>query len=135
MVPDVDRKTRDRFDRLLEQVLEAMPPMVHELLDQVPLYVEDYPSPQVCREMGLEYRDDLCGLFSGIAMTDRSVQHSGQMPDMVTIFREGIWSAAADDEGHVVPKRLKEEIRKTILHELAHYHGIDEDELAELGYD
>lgn len=109
--------------------------MVHQLLDKVPLHVEDYPSPSVMEEKGLQYRDDLCGLFSGIPLGDKSVRHSGVLPDTVTIYREGILSQAADDEGRVTAKRLREEVRITILHELAHFHGLTEEELRELGYE
>ena len=130
----MDAHTRRLFDKQLERVLAEMPPMVRELLEKVPLYVEDYPSSDVMKEMGLEYRDELCGLYTGIPINERSISHSGQMPDMVTIFREGIWSMAADDQGRVAPKQLRHDIRITILHELAHHHGLTEEELEELGY-
>jgi predicted Zn-dependent protease with MMP-like domain len=54
--------------------------------------------------------------------------------DFVTIYREGILALVEDEQGRITTKAVREEIRKTILHELAHYHGIDEDELWELGY-
>ncbi|MGA2058964.1 MAG: metallopeptidase family protein [Thermoguttaceae bacterium] len=130
----MDAHTRRLFDKQLERVLAEMPPLVLELLEKVPLYVEDYPSADVMKEMGLQYRDDLCGLYTGIPINERSISHSGQMPDVVTIFREGIWSMAADDQGRVAPKRLRHDIRVTILHELAHHHGLSEEELEELGY-
>jgi predicted Zn-dependent protease with MMP-like domain len=127
-------RTRVRFDRILDQVLAEMPALVHQLLEKVPLHVEDYPSDQVMQQMGVEYIDDLCGLFTGIPITNRSVEQSGQLPDVVTIYREGILSAACDRQGRISTKTLREEIRKTILHELAHYHGLGEQELWELGY-
>ena len=130
----MDPHTRRIFDKQLERVLAEMPPLVHELLEKVPLYVEDYPSAHVMKEMGLQYRDDLCGLYTGIPINERSITHSGQLPDVVTIFREGIWSMAADDQGRVAPKQLRHDIRITILHELAHHHGLTEEELEELGY-
>lgn len=130
----VTPRNRNRFDRLLEQVLDEMPDIVHQLLDKIPLHVEDYPSEQVMQQTGAEYRDELCGLFTGIPITDRHVEQSGMLPDVVTIYREGILEAARDAAGRVTAPALREEIRITILHELAHYHGLDEDELAELGY-
>jgi predicted Zn-dependent protease with MMP-like domain len=130
----MDQRTRSIFDKHLERVLAEMPPLVHELLERVPLHVEDFPSPKVMKEMGLQYRDELCGLYTGIPLIERSVSHSGQLPDVVTIYREGIWSNAADARGHVTPKRLRRDIRTTILHELAHHHGLTEEELDELGY-
>ncbi len=87
------------------------------------------------KEMGLESRDELCGLYTGIPLDDKSISDSGQLSDVVTIYREGIWSEAADDQGHVTAGSLREVIRVTILHELAHYHGLTEKELEELGYD
>jgi predicted Zn-dependent protease with MMP-like domain len=130
----MDAHIRRLFDKQLERVLAEMPPLVHQLLEQVPLYIEDYPSDEVMKEMGLQYRDDLCGLYTGIPINERSISQSGQMPDVVTIYREGIWSMAADDHGHVNPKQLRHDIRITILHELAHHHGLSEEELEDLGY-
>ena len=126
--------TRRRFDALLEQVLAGMPPLVHELIDKVPLHVEDYPSADVMARTGARRRDQLCGLFTGIPITGKSVEHSGTLPDVVTIYREGILAVARGRSGRVRTARLREEIRITLLHELAHYHGLDEDELRELGY-
>jgi predicted Zn-dependent protease with MMP-like domain len=131
----MDPSTRRYFDKQLERVLAEMPPLVHELLEKIPLYVEDYPSRQVMKEMGLEFRDDLCGLYTGIPINERSVTQSGDLSDVVTIYREGIWSMAADPHGRVTPKQLRHDIRITILHELAHHHGLSEEELEELGYD
>lgn len=130
----MDEATRRYFDEQLEWVLERMPPLVHELIEEVPLHVEDYPSAQVMREMGVSRRDELCGLYTGIAIDEKSITHSGVMPDFVTIYREGIMAAARDRRGRLSKRRLREEIRITVLHELAHHHGIDEDELFELGY-
>lgn len=127
--------TRERFDRLLEEVLAELPPAVHDLIDRVPLHVEDHPSDEVMKEMGIEYRDELCGLYTGRPLTDKSVDEPHPLPDFVTIYRQGIIAAARDQAGRLRPRRLRKEIRTTILHELAHHHGIDEDELRELGYD
>jgi predicted Zn-dependent protease with MMP-like domain len=131
----LDELSRRRFDKVFEEVLAEMPPRIHELIDEVPLHLEDYPSPQVMREMGVGYRDELCGLYTGIPITEKSIEHSGQLPDVVTLYREGILAAAIDRHGRVSKKRLRREIRVTILHELGHYHGLDEDELRRLGYE
>lgn len=130
----MDDRTRDRFDRELEKVLAEMPPLVHQLLERIPLHVEDYPSPGVMRARQVRSVDELCGLFTGIPITERSIEHSGTLPDTVTIYRKGILAAARDRRGRVSPRRLRREIRITLLHELAHYHGLGEEELQELGY-
>ena len=114
--------------------MAELPPMVHELIEKVPLHVEDYPSARMMAELGVRRREQLCGLYTGVPITERSIRHSGTLPDVVTVYREGILAAASDSWGHIGTRRLREEIRITILHELAHFHGLDEDELRELGY-
>jgi predicted Zn-dependent protease with MMP-like domain len=108
--------------------------MVHELIEKVPLHVEDHPSAEVMAKTRVRYRDQLCGLYTGIPLNKRSIQHSGTLPDVVTIYREGILEAARDARGRVHADRLREQIRITVLHELAHHHGLTEAELRELGY-
>jgi predicted Zn-dependent protease with MMP-like domain len=130
----VNLHTRRRFDEQLEWVLARLPPIIHELIERVPLHVEDYPSEEVLDQLHIEYLDDLCGLYTGIPIGQKSVTHSGTLPDVVTIYREGILSAAADRQGRITTKRLREEIRITILHELAHHHGLTEADLRKLGY-
>jgi len=125
---------RRRFDELLEEVLAELPASIRELIDRVPLHVEDYPSPEMMARLGVRRRDQLCGLFTGIPLTDRSVELSGNLPDVVTIYREGITAAARDEYGRLNSGRLREEIRITVLHELAHYHGMGEEELRQMGY-
>ena len=127
-------RTRRRFDEQLEWVLGRLPPMIHELIEKVPLHVEDYPSEEVMEQMDVQYLDDLCGLYTGIPIGEKSVSHSGTLPDVVTIYREGILTAAADRQGRITTERLREEMRITILHELAHHHGLTEEDLRRLGY-
>ena len=98
---------RHRFDEQLEWVLGRLPPLVHELIEKVPLHVEDYPSADVMHRMGVKHIDDLCGLYTGIPIGEKSVMHSGTLPDVVTIYREGILSAAADHRGRISTERLR----------------------------
>jgi len=127
-------RIRQRFDRVLEEVLQELPPEVHKLLAEAPLHVEDYPSHEVMDKTGAIRRDALCGLYTGIPIGHRSVEHSGTLPDVVTIYREGILAVAADRRGRVREDRLRREIRVTIFHELGHHHGLSEAELRQLGY-
>jgi len=132
----MDEATRDAFDRLLEGVLAELPADLHELLAEVPLVVEDYPGDDVAAAFDLEYRDELCGLHDGIPLTERSVEGGeAPMPDHITIYREGIMAMAADEDGEVDTDELVHQIRITVLHEIGHHFGLDEDQLAELGYD
>ena len=128
------RSLRDHFDQQLETVLGELPEGIHTLLEKVPLHVEDYPSKEVLRTVGVRRRENLCGLYTGIPLTERSVEHSGTPPDVVTIYREGVMASARDARGNVSEEALLREIRITVLHEIGHHHGLDEDELDRLGY-
>jgi predicted Zn-dependent protease with MMP-like domain len=85
-------------------------------------------------DRGVEYLDELCGLYTGIPLGERSILHSGMLPDVVTIYREGILSASADEQGRIRPDTLRKQIRITILHELGHHHGLTEEDLDRLGF-
>ncbi len=135
------RSERERFDRLFEEVLDALPPGIHKLIEEVPLVLEDRPSRQLLRELGIEDDDEiLCGVHTGVPLTDRSVERP-DASDVVQIFREGVidmaggWDEDEDDDGPFGGvERIREEIRITILHELGHHFGLDEDDLDRLGY-
>jgi len=130
MTPD----NRNYFDIHLENVLRDLPQRVHNLLDDVPLLVEDYPSDQIMQRLGVRRRHHLCGLYTGIPLTQRSVNHSGIPSDVIHVFREGVMALAADQNGRVSKTELQRQIRITVLHELGHHHGLDEDTLERLGY-
>lgn len=143
---------RDRFDQLVEDAIEALPPRIRALLDEIPVVVLDEPDDQMMRELGLdpadgEARGELCGMHTGTSLTERSVERSGDLPTQVHLFRRGIialaggweareekdeegrpWTVGGDDE-------IYEEIRVTLLHEIGHHFGLDEDDLERLGYD
>lgn len=125
---------RDYFDQQLEAVVAEAPQPVHDLLDEVTLYVEDHPDPRLLRELGLRHRRSLCGLYSGVPLTERPATISGVLSDAIYLYREGILAMSRDGRGRLDTGELRRQIRITLLHELGHHHGLDEQELAQLGY-
>lgn len=125
---------RDYFDEQLQAVVSEVPAQVRQLLDEVPLYVEDHPSRQVMETIGVRDRRQLCGLYTGIPLTERSVHHSGVLSDVIQLYREGILELARDRQGNIRQDKLRQQIRLTLLHELGHHHGMTEEDLRELGY-
>ena len=136
----MNSQTRDYFDGQLEIVLSRLPASVHALIDKVPLHVEDQPSRAVMEGLKVTSEEMLCGLYTGIPLTERSIEHSGTLPDVVTIYRKGIlhlavWrDGALQRDGQISEKELQRQIHITILHELGHHHGLSEQDLTELGY-
>ena len=125
---------REHFERLLEETIQELPDHLYQLLEEVPLIVEDYPSRALMAELDLDPATNvLRGLHSGVPLTERSVEHSGTLPDRMMLFREPImhvarWRQGQPDGG------LREQIRITLLHEIGHHFGLDEDDLTALGY-
>jgi len=125
---------RQLFDEQLEQVLPELPQQVQNFMNDVPLVVEDYPSPEIMRQMRVRHRSALCGLYTGIPLIQRSINHSGVPSDVIHIFREGILCQAGIRRGRVDEAELRLQIRFTILHEYGHHVGLTERDLRELGY-
>ena len=125
---------RDLFDVQLEQVIAELPAQVQALIDKVPMVVENYPSLAVMERMGIRHRSMLMGLYTGIPLTKRSVDQSGVPSDVIHIYREGIFHQSRSRDNRIHAASLRKQIRKTILHEYGHHHGLTERDLRELGY-
>jgi len=132
---------RELIDARIDRAVEALPSDLRRLLDEVPLIVLDRPTIGMLREMGVADSEEggrIAGLHTGIARTERSIEHSGELPGQIHIFREGVlhmaggWPAQVDE---AFLAALDEEIRITLLHEIGHEMGLDEDDLEALGYD
>jgi predicted Zn-dependent protease with MMP-like domain len=123
---------RRLFDQLLEKVLDELPDDVHALLDEVPLIVEDEPSEDLLRAMGIpksRKASDLCGLQWGVPLSEKSVAFPETEPPRILIFRGPICRLAGRSR-----EEREHQIRITLLHEIGHHFGLDEERLEELGY-
>lgn len=118
---------RARFAKLVEEALERIPERIKGRLDNVAVVVEDRPTPREERYLGRDM-DLLLGLYEGQPLTERDTHYGMTMPDKITIFKENVEAVCHTDE------EIREQIRLTILHEVAHHFGIDDDRLDELDY-
>jgi len=128
---------RERFDAILGELIDQLPDHLHVLLEEVPLIVEDEPSDELLEDMGMDpYDSELCGLHWGTALTERSVEAPPSMPDRMMLFRGPIMrmAGALSRRGVRREAELTEQIRVTLLHEIGHHFGLDEDDLDALGY-
>jgi predicted Zn-dependent protease with MMP-like domain len=120
--------SKAEFATLVEQALAELPPQFRSVLDEVRVEILQRPTRAQLKRAGLEEDELLYGLYTGVPLIDRSVEHSGTMPEVIYIFQED-HELVADSREH-----LKREVRTTVLHEIGHHFGMDEDDLDELGY-
>jgi predicted Zn-dependent protease with MMP-like domain len=120
------RVSKRRFGELVEAALAELPEQFQEFLEEVPVEVRDRPGREHTR--GLGRGGLLLGLYVGRPRTERSVEDSGRMPDVIYIFQESIEQVCNNET------ELIDQVRKTVLHEVGHHFGLDEDELTNLGY-
>jgi predicted Zn-dependent protease with MMP-like domain len=115
-----------RFETLVDRALAGIPSPFREALDEVAIVIDDEPSTQQRLENDLGPDDDLYGLYEGVPRTDYGADWV-PVPNRITLFRLALEADFPD------PDELADEVRITVIHELAHHLGIDDDRLDELG--
>lgn len=115
---------RREFSRVVDAVLAELPEWVTERIDNLVVVVENRPTHDQDPD-----GQGLLGLYDGVSLADRGVDYFGYTPDQISIFYEPHIELGLSDED------LKDEIRVTVLHEVAHHLGIDDHRLHELGWD
>ena len=110
--------TPDDFERLVGEQLDALPAEMVDGLENVAFVIEDEP----------EDGEDLLGRYEGVDLTHRDLYGFGELPDRIVVFRLPHLASAATRE------ELREEVRTTLVHEIGHYYGLDDERLHELGW-
>lgn len=116
------------FERALERAIDALPRQLRPLLDEVAIVVDEVPTPEQRRTSYLAHDEMLYGLYEGTPPTEYAADWV-PFPNKITLFRRPLQEDFPD------PLDLAEEVRITLIHELAHHAGFDEDRLEELGVD
>ena len=111
--------SRERFEELVSDALDRVPPELAELMTNVVVLVEDDPPPD---------DPDLLGLYDGTPLTERDSTYAGVLPDRILIFRNPTLDMCESEE------EVVEEVHITVVHEIAHHFGVDDARLHALGY-
>ena len=106
-----------RFEEMVSAALDGLPEGLGRLMQNVAVTVEHGPGPS-----------GLLGLYQGIPLTSRSTQYAGVLPDRITIYRQAICAICYSEQ------EVADEVRRTVIHEVAHHVGIDDGRLTELGW-
>ncbi len=106
-----------RFEDMVSTALDSLPEELGQLMRNVAVTVEHDPGPP-----------GLLGLYEGIPLTSRTSDYAGVLPDRITIYHQAICAICRTEQ------EVADEVRRTVIHEIAHHFGIDDDRLRELGW-
>jgi predicted Zn-dependent protease with MMP-like domain len=106
-----------RFEDMVVTALDGLPEQLGRLMSNVAVTVEHGPGPR-----------GLLGLYEGIPLTSRTSQYAGVLPDRITIYRQAICAICYTED------EVADQVRRTVIHEVAHHFGIDDDRLTDLGW-
>lgn len=116
--------TEPEFQALVQQALDSLPDEYAKLLSNVAVVVEEEPSPEVLADLEMEEDEDLLGLYQGLSIDKESFfQTGGQLPAKISIYRGPILRLCRSK------KEVVQEVRDTVVHEIGHHFGLDDDEM------
>lgn len=122
------RVSKEMFDEIIREALAELPERFAKALETVRIEVHQRPAPKMMRGLGIAEGEALLGLYDGRPATQRSVEESAVMPEVIYLFKQEIEEVCETIE------ELHYQVRTTVLHELGHHFGLDEKKLHDLGY-
>jgi predicted Zn-dependent protease with MMP-like domain len=122
-MPEISRK---EFERLVERALRTLPRRFRARLENIAVVVEDWADAGTLEEMGVEPPDTLYGLYRGTDLTRRDTTYGGVLPDVITIYQ-----GPMEEDCDSIPE-MEALVRDTVVHEVGHYFGLDDEQLGEL---
>jgi predicted Zn-dependent protease with MMP-like domain len=114
--------SRAAFEKLVGEAIDGLPPRFAEMLENVAVVVEEEPDPATLAEMGMGEDEELMGLYLGVPLTERDSQYQS-LPDRVAIYRGPVLRCCGSR------REIVREVRDTVVHELGHFFGLDDDEM------
>lgn len=120
--------SQKEFDRIVRRAISRIPSEFRQYLDNILITVQQRPSRALLKELGLFPHGTLLGLYQGVPLEKRSATEPPLFPDTIFLFQEPLEEMCRSIE------EMEQEIEKTVVHEIAHYFGISEERLADLGY-
>ena len=114
----------EEFGALVQEALAELPPLYARLAQEVSVVVEEEPPPEVLKDLELDSADDLLGLYQGLSLAEESFFNpGGQQPARIAIYRGPILRLCKTAD------EIRREVRDTVVHELGHHVGLDDDEM------
>jgi predicted Zn-dependent protease with MMP-like domain len=123
------RLSRSEFEKVVAHAVEALPSRFMDHLRNVEVVVESQPTAEELEQAGVEPGDTLLGLYQGIPQTERGSWYGSVLPDRIVIYQRPIEALAG------TLREIRRQVRITLMHEIVHHFGLDEEELSEAGYE
>jgi predicted Zn-dependent protease with MMP-like domain len=118
--------TRDEFETLVQRALRTLPRRFKDKISNVAIVVEDWADEETLGQLGIEPPDTLYGLYRGIDLTRRDTSYGNVLPDTIHIYQGPIEEDCGDAE------EMAELVRDTVIHEIGHYFGLDDDTMEDI---
>jgi predicted Zn-dependent protease with MMP-like domain len=118
--------THTEFETLVERALRTLPRRFKDKISNVAIVVEDWADEETLEQLGIEPPDTLYGLYRGIDLTRRDTSYGNVLPDTIHIYQGPIEEDCADTE------EMAELVRDTVIHEIGHYFGLDDDTMEDI---
>ncbi len=116
----------ENFEKLVNEAVQGLPEKIRQKMENVAIVIEERPSPEQLRKLGVRYGGLLLGLYEGVPQTKWGRGFGGNLPDKITIFQQSIENIARSEE------EIKKLVKNVVWHEIAHHFGFDEREIQEL---
>ena len=122
------RLSDDEFEAVVDEAIRSIPEGFQGYLEEIAIDIEDMPDEATCRSVGIRDPRTLLGLYHGTPLTERHVDAPYRYPERIVIYQRNIERLCR------TKRRMVEQIRRTVLHEIGHHFGLSEHQLRELGY-
>jgi predicted Zn-dependent protease with MMP-like domain len=122
------RVSEEEFHIIMEQAIESIPEDFKNKIENLVFLIEQYPSENDLTRLNISHSSQLLGLYSGIPFTHRNTWYAGTLPDRIILFQQNIEAICNTKED------LSLKIREVVVHEIAHYFGMNEKEIRKAGY-
>lgn len=122
------RLSHAAFCVLVERALNTLPPQFKPYLEELTIDVEDMPDAALARDLGLDDPRQLLGYYHGQPLTERSHDHGMRWPERIVVYHLNIQRICR------TRAEIIDQVRRTVLHEIGHHFGLDEEDLEDLGY-
>ncbi|HSB72263.1 MAG TPA: metallopeptidase family protein [Candidatus Methylomirabilis sp.] len=123
------RLSRTDFEKLVARAMESLPPRFLAMLQNVEVVVQSRPTYDELEVAGIEPGGTLLGLYQGVPQTQRGTWYGSVLPDRIVIYQRPIEAIAR------TPREIRKQVRITLMHEIGHHFGLDEEAISEAGYE